>query len=1288
MKTYIINSRVYSDYLVANDTTHMQEITGRQELYEKSGKTLTKKQAEREIVADFIADELLTNEESIRELAQTNRGLFVKVKEFLNKIIANLKKFATGSDNITKAQKDLIQIRNLYNKAFKDVKKSGKYSTETKYSKKLGGYNPEINVTTDNILKEYGIKNINAKYEVINKIANKLERNYLSTDKISKPITNIDTGLKIEIRKSGIRENFGNDKYYLNLSTDLKLAKIASMSELAKMIKYGEVRSEDASNYHNPKSKVRFSYLQSSINVDGVNYDVTIDIKKLPNNDNIFYIHDLKIKKQETNSFHRTANGLKVNLPLANNNISQKNDTVNTNIRKNFDNDTKFSIAKPIEETKDLIAVHNLSKQNLTDCLELGGIPMPSIAITKDNIGHADFGDISLVFGKDTIDPQQNRNNKVYSNDAYTPTFPRVEYKFNEAQLKKAADYFNVSPAYLKSNMSDKNIEAGAEDLFSVNEIKKRYLQDKNIRLNDRDEYEYFNVPKHRQELKSYIRDIISPIYEKRGIYNGEGPFTENGDFKGFEATHYEYTLDNILRAINQGDQTGTGFTNGVGSLRGAVSNTYNSIEDLHENESRLFDISDNEYSEMMKLYQNRLGEIIGSMLKESDTNLLRYDNAGSVIIESVRNGLSIDSIEQVLSEYKSAYNITEQTAKDIKALAEDLLKMPTKYFEAKPQRVVNFSEVKTVLIPEGSSSELINGLKEAGVGEVLTYTDKEDRLDKLNALDDDVKFSISDENEKWKPIKPSEKTQKVLDRLAENKSVTLDLIAELPEIAEGYARRGHINPTININTEEREQLRTDIQNEVESLGSAKLDKNGEWVYNGNIEQGHRVDIVIGLPAAGKSTVLANPLSETYNSRIVDSDIVKEKLPEYDNGYGADHVHKESKLINDKILDKATSKGENIVLPIIGSDYVKLVEKINKFRDGGYSVHLHLNELPMNKSLGRMLNRFLTDGRFIDPKTSYKYQNKPSAVFDRVINTKGDLLDGYSKYSNDVERGQDPVFIKGTENIQEAYKGRDKGTTEGNSGDVRESRRDGTSSNNEYDISTKDEEKYSVNSDAEAKVKELNEKYGTKKKGENPTRNIDVPEKTSDNKRVREFVKTVLESDVVTEDMLEGIGEELVKEAYSYEPLSNETELKIAEEWIDDNGKGVSAKHFEQWNELQKADRTPTAIDIAKGELLLRSAAKSGDKVHTMKLIADLAEMGTTAGQQVQAMRLLKKSTGIGQLYYAEKTVRRMNADYEAKYAKQKRKGKEIPHIEINEELAVELAQAKTETGILFLIFC
>lgn len=115
----------------------------------------------------------------------------------------------------------------------------------------------------------------------------------------------------------------------------------------------------------------------------------------------------------------------------------------------------KFQLKDPVEETGTLIATHNLTEDKLKKMLEYDGIPMPSIAITKADQGWNKFGDISLIFRKDTVDPEGNRKNRVYGADAWTPTFPRIEYDVNDDVYYRALNEVSKNmddkvPAYLK----------------------------------------------------------------------------------------------------------------------------------------------------------------------------------------------------------------------------------------------------------------------------------------------------------------------------------------------------------------------------------------------------------------------------------------------------------------------------------------------------------------------------------------------------------------------------------------------------------------------------------------------------------------------------------------------------------------------------------------------------------------------------------------------------------------------------------------------------------------------
>ena len=90
---------------------------------------------------------------------------------------------------------------------------------------------------------------------------------------------------------------------------------------------------------------------------------------------------------------------------------------------------TRFSMKSAVEDNGTLLALHNLTEDKLRSALRLGGFPMPSIAVTRADIPHINFGDITLVMSRQTVDPRANRRNTVYSADAWTPTFPAIEYE-------------------------------------------------------------------------------------------------------------------------------------------------------------------------------------------------------------------------------------------------------------------------------------------------------------------------------------------------------------------------------------------------------------------------------------------------------------------------------------------------------------------------------------------------------------------------------------------------------------------------------------------------------------------------------------------------------------------------------------------------------------------------------------------------------------------------------------------------------------------------------------------
>lgn len=224
-------------------------------------------------------------------------------------------------------------------------------------------------------------------------------------------------------------------------------------------------------------------------------------------------------------------------------------------------------------------------------------------------------------------------------------------------------------------------------------------------------------------------------------------------------------------------------------------------------------------------------------------------------------------------------------------------------------------------------------------------------------------------------------------------------------------------------NDPEREEKQQEVLDDLTMLGSAEsimVDGKPKVVYTGDIKQERRMDIVIGPPAAGKSSVLVDPLSHMFKSRIVDSDMAKELLPEYQGGLNSGYLHNESLGINRRLLAESVERGDNIVLPVTGWDHENIKAKILKYKGMGYEVYLHLNSLPIEKAVGRMLSRMLKDGRYIDLDYAFNWVgNKPDATYE--ILKSEEIADGYSKWSNDVPEGHDPAFLGGmAQGIQKA----------------------------------------------------------------------------------------------------------------------------------------------------------------------------------------------------------------------------------------------------------------------------
>ena len=100
-----------------------------------------------------------------------------------------------------------------------------------------------------------------------------------------------------------------------------------------------------------------------------------------------------------------------------------------------------------------LVVSHGISLNSINKALALGGLPSPSIAISKASDPLTDFGTIKLVGTKEMIDPE-NEQNLVYDRDIWSAMFPRPVYK---NATKTASDKFRdkFRKAFIKADEED-----------------------------------------------------------------------------------------------------------------------------------------------------------------------------------------------------------------------------------------------------------------------------------------------------------------------------------------------------------------------------------------------------------------------------------------------------------------------------------------------------------------------------------------------------------------------------------------------------------------------------------------------------------------------------------------------------------------------------------------------------------------------------------------------------------------------------------------------------------------
>lgn len=172
------------------------------------------------------------------------------------------------------------------------------------------------------------------------------------------------------------------------------------------------------------------------------------------------------------------------------------------------------------------------------------------------------------------------------------------------------------------------------------------------------------------------------------------------------------YNLHTVLKEMTRQIRQGENFNYGLGTARAAGAKRFKSLDQMRQHRHKI--VSKEQFDAQKKLMDDRFGSL-------SDT-LRRYhvDPGGFHVLDGLAQaiGESYKRGHYLHNELRQSgfNNVPAHVTEKVHQFAHDLLNMPTEYFEAKPQRAVQFHEFKGAVVPVGVDPEVVKVLQNAGL--------------------------------------------------------------------------------------------------------------------------------------------------------------------------------------------------------------------------------------------------------------------------------------------------------------------------------------------------------------------------------------------------------------------------------------------------------------------------------------------------------------------------------------------------------------------------------------------
>ena len=897
----------------------------------------------------------------------------------------------------------------------------------------------------------------------------------------------------------------------------------------------------------------------------------------------------------------------------------------------------EVQLEKEDVSTSELIAIHNTNIESLKELLNLGGLPMPSIAITKQQNNYEEFGDISLVLKPEVVDPKKTA---VFDRDAYTPRKPAIMLRINHNVAEQYSDLFESFAATTQVKYGGKTFEVEPMDFSRIrsylfaepyrysNGLLPTYYQEQifdelfeltfryapliapetvtnmdsetfeDMYLNRDQSHLYTRMMKDNMpEYVEWLNNLTSEIFDKKVIRK---PNVEelryDGSRKPLSQTHYEYNLSNLVKAMNTPDLVGQeSVFAGFGRIMAIAAKRFTSIDQIRRSQ-KLVDESTSEatnikYEQIKERFYNWFDMLY------LENNSVDMDNLIDNVAEHLKKGLNRETLESDLSEYNDT-KFNKEILDSIYTILSDVENLKVSYFEAKPKRAVLFNEVAKAYIPYGEiDNNVVEQLEKFGV-EVEFY----DRFKAKRIKEVDKKYLFSlDDYSSIKPTDPEGKlpfkaleyrdmqylSQKYKD-ISSDEFDSKNMNTALEHFPATHKYRGYMRRTMNEWLSVAERIGQLSKNMTEQ--ELKIYAAQTW---GNLK----------------------PNLKPQNWMKGTSNFVEFRIHQWTN---------------------AMFKGAELV-PTKKPPAKKRKPKIT----------------PQETELSAFEQEL----------------NRKSLAIEFFDNYRGEIPEGYVNLTPQEKEQFEfimniPFSIKGTSSEQELEVLLDK-MNQPIVKPIEEQKASVEPVLEPQEVEIFDEGNEITNEDVDLMQQQSEESLDYVEE----FKPLDEPfEEGPERARVRTFQQSEINQNNLDDVSRVAIETMISNGEFDYVVSGDSKALNIAFGIVDADFN----KAYNQFIGIVDSNKRITKNDIALGEVLVKRAVERGDAPKVVELITSLSILGTELGQSVQAMSMIRKLTPEGQLIQLNKTIDRI-----------KRKHLETRNVNLQLDLSQEMVnkfiQAETQ---------